>query len=58
MKPTRPRSLAALTVTAALATVTTLAGMAAHAEELFVDIHSGSPMAQGAGLVLAGQAPA
>jgi hypothetical protein len=28
----------------------------AHAEELFVNIHSGSAMAQGAGLVLAGQA--
>jgi hypothetical protein len=27
-----------------------------HAEELFVNIHSGSAMAQGAGLVLAGQA--
>lgn len=32
------------------------AAMAAHAEELFVSIHSSSPMAQGAGLVLAGQA--
>jgi len=29
---------------------------ALHAEELFVNIHSGSAMAQGAGLVLAGQA--
>lgn len=29
---------------------------AARAEELFVSIHSASPMAQGAGLVLAGQA--
>lgn len=29
---------------------------AVHAEELFVNIHSGSAMAQGAGLVLAGQA--
>lgn len=29
---------------------------AAHAEELFVSIHSGNAMAQGAGLVLAGQA--
>lgn len=28
----------------------------AHAEELFVNIHSGNAMAQGAGLVLAGQA--
>ncbi|MGD9833048.1 MAG: hypothetical protein AB7U92_09890 [Piscinibacter sp.] len=32
------------------------AASAAHAEELFVNIHSGSAMAQGAGLVLAGQA--
>lgn len=29
---------------------------AVHAEELFVNIHSGNAMAQGAGLVLAGQA--
>jgi hypothetical protein len=29
---------------------------AVHAEELFVNIHSGTAMAQGAGLVLAGQA--
>lgn len=29
---------------------------AASAEELFVSIHSAAPMAQGAGLVLAGQA--
>lgn len=34
-----------------------LLGMgAAHAQELFVNIHSGNAMAQGAGLVLAGQA--
>lgn len=32
------------------------AASAAHAEELFVNIHSGNAMAQGAGLVLAGQA--
>ena len=32
------------------------AASAAHAEELFVNIHSGSAMAQGAGLVLAGHA--
>ena len=32
------------------------AATAIHAEELFVSIHSASPMAQGAGLVLAGQA--
>ena len=38
----------------ALALVCTAA--AAQAEELFVSIHSASPMAQGAGLVLAGQA--
>jgi hypothetical protein len=30
--------------------------VAAHAQELFVNIHSGNAMAQGAGLVLAGQA--
>ena len=29
---------------------------AVHAEELFVNVHSGNAMAQGAGLVLAGQA--
>ncbi len=33
-----------------------LAAAPAQAEELFVNIHSGSAMAQGAGLVLAGQA--
>jgi hypothetical protein len=33
-----------------------LAATAAQAEELFVNIHSGQAMAQGAGLVLAGQA--
>lgn len=32
------------------------AAAAAQADELFVSIHSASPMAQGAGLVLAGQA--
>ncbi len=41
-----------LSIAAALMTI---AG-AVHAEELFVNIHSGSAMAQGAGLVLAGQA--
>lgn len=40
----------------ALALVLALGTAAAHAEELFVSIHSGSAMAQGAGLVLAGQA--
>ena len=44
------KSLIALSA-AALLTIGT-----AHAEELFVNIHSGSAMAQGAGLVLAGQA--
>ncbi|TNF53096.1 MAG: hypothetical protein EP308_10160 [Burkholderiales bacterium] len=38
--------------TAALLATTT----AVQAQDLFVNIHSGSPMAQGAGLVLAGQA--
>ena len=33
-----------------------LAAGTVHAEELFVNIHSGNAMAQGAGLVLAGQA--
>ena len=40
----------------ALATATLLMTGTAHAEELFVNIHSGNAMAQGAGLVLAGQA--
>jgi len=40
-----------LVAAAVLSTMT-----AVHAEELFVNIHSGSAMAQGAGLVLAGQA--
>lgn len=40
----------------ALALVLALGTAAAQAEELFVSIHSGSAMAQGAGLVLAGQA--
>ncbi len=35
---------------------TLLAATSAHADELFVNIHSGQAMAQGAGLVLAGQA--
>ncbi len=39
-----------------LATAALLTAGAAHAEELFVNIHSGNAMAQGAGLVLAGQA--
>lgn len=37
-------------------TALALAAGAAQAEELFVNIHSGNAMAQGAGLVLAGQA--
>ncbi|MBL8345118.1 MAG: hypothetical protein JNN03_06735 [Rubrivivax sp.] len=44
------------TVVFALSAVTALAAMSAQAEELFVNIHSGGAMAQGAGLVLAGQA--
>lgn len=40
----------------ALSAAALLTAGAAHAEELFVNIHSGSAMAQGAGLVLAGQA--
>jgi hypothetical protein len=40
----------------ALATAALLMTGTAHAEELFVNIHSGNAMAQGAGLVLAGQA--
>ena len=40
----------------ALALLASCAATALHAEELFVSIHSASPMAQGAGLVLAGQA--
>jgi hypothetical protein len=39
-----------------LTTVALLTAGAVHAEELFVNIHSGNAMAQGAGLVLAGQA--
>lgn len=42
------------TLLAALAAAAFAAG--AHADELFVSIHGGSAMAQGAGLVLAGQA--
>jgi hypothetical protein len=40
----------------ALGTAALLATGTAHAQDLFVNIHSGSAMAQGAGLVLAGQA--
>ena len=40
----------------ALSAAALLTAGAAQAEELFVNIHSGSAMAQGAGLVLAGQA--
>jgi len=40
----------------ALAAFTALSATAVQAEELFVNIHSGNAMAQGAGLVLAGQA--
>lgn len=40
----------------ALTAATLLATGAAQAQELFVNIHSGNAMAQGAGLVLAGQA--
>lgn len=36
--------------------LTVLAATSAQAQELFVNIHSGNAMAQGAGLVLAGQA--
>jgi len=39
-----------------LVAATLLSGGAAQAQELFVNIHSGNAMAQGAGLVLAGQA--
>ena len=42
-------------ITLALITALSLMG-AAHAEDLFVNIQSGQAMAQGAGLVLAGQA--
>ncbi len=40
----------------ALTTATLVSAGAVHAQELFVNIHSGNAMAQGAGLVLAGQA--
>ncbi len=40
----------------ALGTAALLATGTAHAQDLFVNIHSGNAMAQGAGLVLAGQA--
>jgi hypothetical protein len=39
-----------------IAAVLTCTAATAHAEELFVNIHSGNAMAQGAALVLAGQA--
>jgi hypothetical protein len=39
-----------------LSTALLLACGSAQAQELFVNIHSGNAMAQGAGLVLAGQA--
>lgn len=41
---------------AAAAVAIACSALPAHAQELFVNIHSASPMAQGAGLVLAGQA--
>jgi len=41
---------------AAVAATLALAAGASQAKELFVNIHSGNAMAQGAGLVLAGQA--
>lgn len=41
---------------AAAAVAIACSAFPAHAQELFVNIHSASPMAQGAGLVLAGQA--
>ncbi|MBI5271578.1 MAG: DsrE family protein [Burkholderiales bacterium] len=41
---------------AAAAVASACSALPAHAQELFVNIHSASPMAQGAGLVLAGQA--
>lgn len=40
----------------AIASAIVLAATASHAQELFVNIHSDQAMAQGAGLVLAGQA--
>ncbi|MEE1652726.1 MULTISPECIES: DsrE family protein [Brachymonas] len=45
-------------LTATLAAGLLALGTAAQAEELLVNIHSGQPMAQGAGLVLATQAQA
>ena len=44
------------TTIATLAAVAALSAASAQAAELFVNIHSGQAMAQGAGLVLAGQA--
>lgn len=43
-------------VIASLGLAGALFGASAGAEELFINIHSGSAMAQGAGLVIAGQA--
>ena len=43
-------------ILAAAASTLLLAAGSAHAQSLFVNIHSGNAMAQGAGLVLAGQA--
>lgn len=42
--------------TVLIASTLLVSALSAHAAELFVNIHSGSAMAQGAGLVLAGQA--
>lgn len=44
------------TTIATLAAFAALSAASAQAEDLFVNIHSGQAMAQGAGLVLAGQA--
>lgn len=42
--------------TVLIASILLVSALSAHAADLFVNIHSGSAMAQGAGLVLAGQA--
>lgn len=42
--------------TVIIASTLLVSALSAHAADLFVNIHSGSAMAQGAGLVLAGQA--
>lgn len=42
--------------TVLIASTLLVSALSAHAADLFVNIHSGSAMAQGAGLVLAGQA--